>query len=360
MTFSFNTKSFQKSEDSNKEFKMLSKISGLSGAPEKIQYISKANIDTINERGADDLTGASYVSDIAGFSTGNAVCVGVVYGGQLALNAAAPGSGTLTKVLVGTSVGHLCNETIGKAVDNMVDYLQAEHGPGADAESSEHGHFGIEEPDNNQGDGTDTDTHTDPASNDYSGDGDSTDEDSDEDGLWDSIVEAWESFWGSGDPDGNAGGDEGNPNPYAEANQGSTSKPKVGPAPGDIGGRYSTLFNPGAERGFTPGNDGDGDGNPGNPWDRNERMSTPNDNGGPVDPVTGTGAPRGPKNGGGGPVDPDEDYNYSALGDDLWKPNPDDIWGGGPNSKVVGIIQTEADKSMVLFVTAMSAETSMA
>ena len=94
MTFSFRAKSFQQQEDSQKELHMMNKVSGPTGTPETVKYITKANIGTINERGADDLTGVSYVSELTGPTVGNAVCLGVVYGGQLALNAAFPGAGT--------------------------------------------------------------------------------------------------------------------------------------------------------------------------------------------------------------------------------------------------------------------------
>ena len=333
----------------------MNKVSGPTGTPETVKYITKTNIGTINERGADDLTGVSYVSELTGPTVGNAVCLGVVYGGQLALNAAFPGAGTGTKTVWGGSVGLICNQTLGAAVDNAIDYLQEDHVSENQGDPMEHGSMGIEEPANDQGGGTPTNDDTDTtSSNDNSDNDNDNNEDSEEGGLWDAFLSLF-STDDDQEADGSAG-DDGNPNPYADGSQGSTSKPTIGPAPGDIGGRYGDMFNPGEERGFTPGDGGNGDGNPGNPWDRNERMSTPNDNGDPIDPLTGFGGPSGPQVDDGSPIDPDEDFDSSGPGDDLWKPNPDDVWGGGPNSKLVGSIRIEDDKSMAKFVDAMSTD----
>ena len=147
-----------------------------------------------------------------------------------------------------------------------------------------------------------------------------------------------------------------NPNPEDDGTQGATSKPSVGPAPGDVGGKYSDLMNPGSERGGRPSPDddnGDGpfgfgpsSGGGGNGTGRGpsgpgaDRTNEGDDYG--CDPLTGGGSyggtvegyiwlppRRNPPKGGGGK------YGNSGTGfDDLYKPYPDDDYGvGGPNAK---------------------------
>ena len=350
MTFSFRAKSFQQKEDSQKELQMMQKISGPTGTPEMVKYITKANINTINERGTDDLTGASYVSDVApNMTVGQAMCVAATAVSSTYVGPIAGPSGT---AVVNYYVNKVCAPA-GQYVDHVVDYLQQDHAGEHQGDPMEHGSMGIEEPANDQAVGTPTNNDTDTTSSSDNDNDNGNDGDSEEGGLWDTFLSLF-STDDDQEADGSAG-DDGNPNPYEDGSQGATSKPTIGPAPGDIGGRYNNMFNPGAERGFTPGDDG-GDGNPGNPWDRNERMSTPSDNGDPIDPLTGFGGPSGPQVDDGNPIDPDEDFDSSGPGDDLWKPNPDDIWGGGPTSKIVDFIQIEDDKSMAKLVNAMSSD----
>ena len=102
------------------------------------------------------------------------------------------------------------------------------------------------------------------------------------------------------------------------------------------------MFNPGEDRGFTPGDGGDGDGNPGNPWDRSDRMSTPNDDGDAIDPLTGFGGDSDPFD---DPYDPndDGDGDGSPFDDELYRPNPEDDYGTGLSF----VIEAAADFSSV-------------
>ena len=323
-------------------------IKNPSGEPDQIKYIDKLELATVNERGMDDLTGASYVSDAswecqaATYMTGG-IAYGVttvVAGGTTKNPSITLGAAEASGVFTAAAVRASCDDdyllgTGPGAGGNPFNFSSPDGGNGGNqGDPMEQGSFGIEEPDNgdennNGNEDGNTGSDTDTTSDDNDSDDDANDS-SEGDSWWDTVVEF---FTGEEDTDTEAGGDDSNPNPYADGSQGSTSKPTIGPAPGDIGGRYDTVFNPGAERGFTPGNDDDGDGNPGNPWDRNERMSTPNGDGDPIDPLTGFGGPSDPEGNDGGPEDPDGEFNSSGPGDDLWKPNPDDTWGGGPNSQ---------------------------
>ena len=378
MTFTFSTRSTQTSSDFQGDKAKIS-TNGL----KQIEYIDKFNIGSINERGADDLTGASYVMDTTS-SWGKAVkcevvaqMAGATFGTAIAAAGSMLSGGAATPVAwvigqrLGASLAKIamrgaCLDEQAESRDHLKGMIEKEiidtisntsnedvndsptndrgdEGGNDDGDEGDNGDGNNGDGNNGDGDGGD-------------GDGDGSNGDGNQGEEADSApAEEQQPTDEDKGTDGEAGGDEGNPNPYADGSQGSTSKPTIGPAPGDIGGRYNNMFNPGAERGFTPGDDG-GDGNPGNPWDRNERMSTPNDNGDPIDPLTGFGGPSGPQVDDGNPINPDEDYDSSGPGDDLWKPNPDDIWGGGPTSKIVGSIQIEDDKSMAKFVDAMSTD----
>ena len=372
MTFTFSTKSTQTSTDFQGDKARIS-----TKELKQIEYVDKLNIGSINERGVDDLTGASYVmdkpnswitaakceyvSEMASWTFGTiAGGVATVFtGGALSLAVGVAVKGAV-KSAARSVLGDACLKSAGQekgfremVAEAIVDTVTDEDENDNIEDAGNNGGSNGGDSDGGDGDGGDGDGGDGDGGD---GDGDGGNGDGNQGGEADSApAEQEKPTEEDKGTDGEAGGDDGNPNPYTDGSQGSTSKPTIGPAPGDIGGRYNDMFNPGAERGFTPGDDG-GDGNPGNPWDRNERMSTPNDNGDPIDPLTGFGGPNGPQVDDGNPIDPDEDYDSSGPGDDLWKPNPDDIWGGGPNSKIVGSIQIEDDKSMATLVDAMTSD----
>ncbi|MDC3010711.1 hypothetical protein OAZ24_00555 [Synechococcus sp. AH-736-G21] len=369
MTFTFSTKSTQTSTDFQGDKAKIS-MKEL----KQIEYVDKLNIGSINERGVDDLTGASYVMDKPNSWLTAAKCeyvseMAAWTFGTIAGGVATVFTGGVLSAAVGLAVkgavksgarmalGEACLRSSGQekgfremVVEAIIDTVTDEDEN--DNESNEGDNGGGNEGDNGGGNGGDNDGDGDGDNGDGNGDNGDGNQGEEADSAPAEQEKPTEEEKGT---NGDAGGDEGNPNPYEDGSQGATSKPTIGPAPGDIGGRYNNMFNPGAERGFTPGDDG-GDGNPGNPWDRNERMSTPSDNGDPIDPLTGFGGPSGPQVDDGNPIDPDEDFDSSGPGDDLWKPNPDDIWGGGPTSKIVGFIQIEDDKSMAKLVNAMSSD----
>ena len=122
-----------------------------------------------------------------------------------------------------------------------------------------------------------------------------------------------------------------NPNPYADGSQVQQANQRLVQHLVISVARYGDMFNPGEERGFTPGDGGNGDETPEILGIAMKNVNS-NDNGDPIDPLTGFGGPSGPQVDDGSPIDPDEDFDSSGPGDDLWKPNPDDVWGGGPNS----------------------------
>lgn len=338
----------------------MNKFSRPSGTPEMVKYITKANINTIKERAEDDLTGASYVADIApNMTLGQGMCVAATAASSSYFG---PSYGPQATAVVNYYVNKAC-APVGQYVDYIVDYLGENHASENQGDPMEHGSMGIEEPDDyGQGAPSNNDADTDTSStNDSKNDSNNDDDngDNDEGGLWDAVVDAWNGLWGD-DADAEPGGDKGNPNPYDDGSQGSTSKPTIGPAPGDIGGRYSDMFNPGEDRGFTPGDGGDGDGNPGNPWDRSDRMSTPNDDGDPIDPLTGF-------SGGSDPNDGDSDGDGSPFDDELYRPNPEDDYGTGlsfvieaaadfSSAGVENLSDASATSSIQAFVATMSAE----
>jgi len=338
MIFAFSNKSVQKIEDSQTKGMQTLEVNNSSmfkpsGAPEKIEYVGKLNIGAINERAFDDLTGASYVSDIFNGYSVESQCqfvasmagwtFGTIAGAVTSffVPVAAPAATWIAKTAASTIMRRECRDSLGSD--------QSTNSSVADTETIDDvGTVGSDNGDNNGDNDGDNDNNNENENDNGDGDNDDTNTDADSDVQEESNEEQDDSGDGGNDDPGAA---EGNPNPFDTSGSDGPNIPRR--PPGDVGGKYGDIFNPGAERGFTPGDGGDGDGNPGNPgnpWDRDERMSTPNDG----DPITGDeSGPKGP-NPGPGPSDPDDDYGNGGPLDGFYKPNPDEDWGGGgPNSK---------------------------
>jgi hypothetical protein len=199
---------------------------------------------------------------------------------------------------------------------------------------------------NTQQGGTPPDSGT-PAggSNDTPADGDTTTDTVDQGGVcsnWQVVTSGRQCAIADWTPNENS-------NPEDPSSDGKTSPPSVGPAPGDIGGKYSQLMNPGSERGGRPSPDGDSSDGRGpkgpRPGDMSSVMNS-DDYG--CDPITAGGIGGGtqdeigwnffktpPKKGGGR-------YGSSGTGfDDDYKPNPEDDYGvGGPTAKFFEGIQS--------------------
>ncbi|WP_413440657.1 hypothetical protein [Synechococcus sp. MIT S1220] len=152
----------------------------------------------------------------------------------------------------------------------------------------------------------------------------------------------WEyTDWGRQCSIDNYRGDLGGDSSTNPEDQNSSDGPKI-PAkpPGDVGGKYFDILNPGSSQGYRPSpdsNNGDGPDGP-RPWDLGSRINSDDDYG--CDPVNGptdnSGGTEGnirwnffklpPKKGG---------FGDSGGGfDDNYLPNPEDDWGvNGPNAK---------------------------